>query len=60
MRPYYCCLLFLWYALFDGVVDSREAMLPRGSSSSRSFGLTPDVSQIHLNYKRMENQLKAL
>jgi hypothetical protein len=34
-----------------------EAMPPRGSSSSQSFGLTPRVSQIHLNYEAMENQL---
>jgi hypothetical protein len=41
------------------VVDSREAMTPRGSSSSQSFGLTPRVSQINLNYERMKNQLRA-
>jgi hypothetical protein len=41
------------------VVDSREAMLLRGSSSSQSFGVTPHASQIHLNYERMENELRA-
>jgi hypothetical protein len=41
------------------VVDSREAMPSRGSSSSQPFGLTPCVSQIHLKYERMENQLRA-
>jgi hypothetical protein len=35
------------------VVDSRE-----GSSSSQSSGITPRISQIHLNYEAMENQLK--
>jgi hypothetical protein len=34
-------------------------MTPRGSSSSQSFGLTPHVSQINLNYERMKNQLRA-
>jgi hypothetical protein len=51
---------FLRYALFDGVVDSREAMPPRGSSSSQSSGLTPRVSQIHLNYVVMENQIRTM
>jgi hypothetical protein len=52
----YC---FLRYALFHGVVESREAMPLRGSSSSQSSGITPRVSQIHLNYEAMENQLRA-
>jgi hypothetical protein len=42
-----------------GVMDSREVMPPRQSSSSTSSGLTPRVSQIHLNYQTMENQLKT-
>jgi hypothetical protein len=42
-----------------GVMDSREVMPPRRSSSSTSSGLTPHVSQIHLNYQMMENQLKT-
>jgi hypothetical protein len=46
---------FGMFALFDGVLDSREAMLPRQSSSSTSSGLMPRVSQIHLNYEAMEN-----
>jgi hypothetical protein len=46
--------------LFDGVVDSKEAMPPRGSSSLMSFGLTPCVSQIHLNYEMMKNQLTMM
>jgi hypothetical protein len=32
----------------------------RGSSSSQSTGLTPRVSQIHLNYEAMENQLSTM
>jgi hypothetical protein len=50
---------FLMYALFDGVVDSRETMPLRGSSSSQSFGLMPHVSQIHLNYEVIKNQLRT-
>jgi hypothetical protein len=42
------------------VLDSREAMPPRRSSSSTSSGLTPRVSQIHLNYEAMENKLKTM
>jgi hypothetical protein len=34
-------------------------MRSRGSSSSQSSSLTPRVSQIHLNYDRVEEQLKA-
>jgi hypothetical protein len=34
-------------------------MPPRGSSSSQSSGITPCVSQIHLNYEAMKNQLRA-
>jgi hypothetical protein len=47
-------------SLFDGVLDSREAMPPRRSSSSTSSGLTPCVSQIHLNYESMENLLRTM
>jgi predicted amino acid-binding ACT domain protein len=32
-------------------------MPPRQSSSSTSLGLTPRVSQIHINYEVMKNQL---
>jgi hypothetical protein len=49
---------FGMYALFDGVADFREAMPPRGSSSSQSPGITPHVSQKHLNYEATENQLR--
>jgi hypothetical protein len=49
---------FGMYDLFDGVVDFREAMSPRGSSSSQSPSITPRVSQKHLNYEAMENQLR--
>jgi hypothetical protein len=52
--------LFLIFALFDGMLDSREAMPSRQSSSSTSFGLMPRVSQIHLNYESMENQLRTM
>jgi hypothetical protein len=34
-------------------------MPPRGSSSSQSSSITSRVSQIHLNYELMENQLRA-
>jgi hypothetical protein len=46
------------FALFDGVLDSREAVPLRRSSSSTSFGLMPRVSQIHLNYEAMKNDLR--
>jgi hypothetical protein len=46
--------------MFNGVLDSREAMPLRRSLSSMSSGLTPHVSQIHLNYKTMENQLRMI
>jgi hypothetical protein len=42
------------------VLDSREAMPPRQSSSPTSSGLMPRVSQIHLNYEVMENQLRMM
>jgi hypothetical protein len=48
------------FTLFDGVLDSREAVPPRQSSLSTSFGLTPHVSQIHLNYEAMENDLSTM
>jgi hypothetical protein len=35
-------------------------MPPRQSSLSTSSGLTPRVSQIHLNYKAIENQLRTM
>jgi hypothetical protein len=35
-------------------------MLLRESSSSQSFGITPSVFQINLNYELMENQVKAI
>jgi hypothetical protein len=41
------------------VLDSREAMPWRRSSSSTSSSLTPRVSPIHLNYELMENQLRT-
>jgi hypothetical protein len=46
------------FALFDGVLDSREAVPLRRSSSSTSSGLMPHVSQIHLNYEAMKNDLR--
>jgi hypothetical protein len=46
---------FFRFALFNGVLDSREAMSLRWSSLSTSSGLTPHVSQIYLNYETMEN-----
>jgi hypothetical protein len=48
------------FALFDGVLDSREAVLPRLSLLSTSSGLMPRVSQIHLNYETMENDLRTM
>jgi hypothetical protein len=51
---------FVRFALFDGVLDSREAVPPRQSSSSTSSGLTSRVSQIHLNYEAMENDLRTM
>jgi hypothetical protein len=47
------------FALFDEVLDSREAVSLRRSSSSTSSSLTPHVSQIHLNYEAMENDLRT-
>jgi hypothetical protein len=52
--------IFYRFALFDGVLDSREAMSLRRSSSSTSSGLTSRVSQIHLNYETMKNQLRTM
>jgi hypothetical protein len=46
------------FALFDGVMDSREAMPPRQSSSSSSSGLMPRVSQVHINYESMQDELR--
>jgi hypothetical protein len=46
--------------MFDGMVDSREAMPSRGSSSSQSFGITSHVSQVHMNYDAMENHLRVM
>jgi hypothetical protein len=42
------------------VVDTSEAMPPRGISLSQSSDLTPHVFQIHLNYKAMQNQLRIM
>jgi hypothetical protein len=44
--------------MFDGVLDSREAMPPRQSSSSSASGLTLCVSQMHLNYESMQDELR--
>jgi hypothetical protein len=41
------------------VLDSREAMLSRRSSLSTSSSLTSRVSQIHLNYDSMQNELRS-
>jgi hypothetical protein len=59
MGPYYYSLLFWRYALFDGVVESREAMPSKGSSSQYSSGLTPHVPQIHLEYGKVEEHLRV-
>jgi hypothetical protein len=50
--------LFLRFALFDGVLDFKKAMLPRRSSSSSSTGPTPRVSHMHLNYESMQDELR--
>jgi hypothetical protein len=50
--------LFLRFALFDGVMYSRVAMLPKQSSASSSTGPTPRVSQMHLNYESMQDELR--
>jgi hypothetical protein len=47
------------FALLDGVLDSREVMPSRRSSSSTSSGLMPRVFQINLNYEVMENDLRT-
>jgi hypothetical protein len=47
------------FALFDGVLDSREVMPSRRSSLSTSSGLMPHVFQINLNYEAMENDLRT-
>jgi hypothetical protein len=49
---------FCRFALFDGMQDFREAMPPRRNSLSTSSGPTPCVSQIHLNYESMQNELR--
>jgi maleate cis-trans isomerase len=46
--------------MFNRVVDSREPMPPRGSSSSQSSSITPHVSRIHLNYELTENHLREM
>jgi hypothetical protein len=46
------------FALLDGVLDSREAMPLMKSSSSSSTSLTPCVSQMHLNYESMQDELR--
>jgi hypothetical protein len=50
---------FGMFALFDGVLDSKEVMPPRRSSSSMSSGLMPRVFQINLNYEVIENDLRT-
>jgi hypothetical protein len=50
--------LFLRFALFDGVLDSREAIPMRQSLSSTSSSLTSRVSQIHLNYELTQEELR--
>jgi hypothetical protein len=40
------------------VLDSREAMLLRRSVLSSSSGLTPRVSQMHLNYESIQDELR--
>jgi hypothetical protein len=46
--------------MFDGVIDSTEAISSKGSSfQSSSSGLTLHVSQIHLNYSRVEEHLRV-
>jgi hypothetical protein len=47
------------FDLFDGVLDCREAMPPRQSSSSTSSSLMPRVSQIHLHYASMQNEPRS-
>jgi hypothetical protein len=42
------------------VLDSKEAMPPRRSSSSMSSSLTPRVSQMHLNYESMQDELREM
>jgi hypothetical protein len=51
---------FLRFALFDGVLDSKVVMQSGRISLSPSSGLTPHVSQIHLNYESMKNQLRMM
>jgi hypothetical protein len=46
--------------MFNGVVDLREAMPLMGSSSQSSSGLMPCVSQIHLDYSRVQEELRAM
>jgi hypothetical protein len=41
------------------VLDSSDARPLRASSSFQSSDLMPRVSQIHLNYEEMENQLRT-
>jgi hypothetical protein len=52
-------IVFFRFALFDGVLDFREAIPSRRSSSPTSSGLTLRVSQIHLNYESMQNELRS-
>jgi hypothetical protein len=56
---YYCWLLFLKVCSVRWGAGLQEAIPPRGSSSSQPSGLTPRVSQIHLNYEAMKNQLRT-
>jgi hypothetical protein len=42
------------------VLDSKEAMSSRRSSSSTSSDLTPCVFQMHLNYELMQDELREM
>ena len=60
---YYSLLIFitkffLRFAMFPGVLDSREARPSRGSSSQSSPSFSPRISQRDLQVQKMEEQLK--
>jgi hypothetical protein len=48
------------FALFDGVLHSKEAIPLRRSSLSTSSGLMPRVSQMHVNYESMQDELREI
>jgi hypothetical protein len=52
--------LFWRFGLFNEVVDSRQAILPRGASSQYSSSVTPHISQWELEYQRMEEELRRM